>query len=66
MMITSVVLVVALGLFLTEGIRGNTGLTYAVLLLVAELTHLAALAVFNRRGFPGASRRSGRRRDAAA
>jgi membrane protease YdiL (CAAX protease family) len=49
--ITSMVLTVALvGLFLVSGIRGGSGLVYGLLLLLAEGTHLAALAVLNRRG----------------
>lgn len=47
----ALVLTVALaGLFLAEGIRGESGLVYGVLLIVAEATHVAALAVLNRRG----------------
>jgi hypothetical protein len=47
----ALVLTVALaGLFLVEGIRGGSGLVYGVLLIVAEATHVAALAVLNRRG----------------
>jgi len=47
---TALVLVVALaGLFLAEGIRGESGVVYAVLLLLAEATRVAALAVLNRR-----------------
>ncbi len=46
---TAIVLVVALwGLFLADGIRGENGLVYGVLLLVAEAAHLIALAVLNR------------------
>jgi protein-S-isoprenylcysteine O-methyltransferase Ste14 len=49
MTITAVVLVVALaGLFLAAGVRGESGVTYAALLILAELTHLGALAVLNR------------------
>jgi hypothetical protein len=49
--IVAVVLVVALtGLFLAAGVRGESGVTYAALLLLAEATHVAALAYFNRRG----------------
>lgn len=45
-----IVLVVALvGLFMAAGIRGENGLVYGVLLLLAEATHLVALAVLNRR-----------------
>lgn len=48
--ITAVVLVVALaGLFLAAGLRGESGVTYGALLVLAELTHLAALAVLNRK-----------------
>ncbi len=44
------VLIVALvGLFLEAGIRGENGLVYGVLLLVAEVTHLTALFVLNRK-----------------
>ncbi|MBA2383868.1 MAG: hypothetical protein H0V68_04290 [Actinobacteria bacterium] len=44
------VLIVALvGLFLAAGIRGENGLVYGVLLLVAEVTHLTALFVLNRK-----------------
>ena len=50
MSITAGVLTIALaGLFLAEGIRGNSGLTYAALLVAGELVHLTALAVLNRR-----------------
>lgn len=50
MTITAVVLVVVLaGLFLAAGVRGESGLTYAILLLLAEATHFGALAVLNRR-----------------
>jgi hypothetical protein len=38
------------GLFLTEGIRGESGIVYGVLLILAEATHVAALALLNRRG----------------
>ena len=50
--ITAVVLVTALAvLFLAAGVRGESGLVYAslLLLLLAELTHLGALAVLNRK-----------------
>lgn len=51
MTVTALVLVVALaGLFLAAGIRGESGVVYGVLLIVAELTHIAALAALNRRG----------------
>lgn len=44
------VLVLALaGLFLAAGVRGESGVTYALLLLLAEATHLVALAALNRR-----------------
>jgi hypothetical protein len=47
----ALVLTVALtGLFLTEAARGGTGLVYGVLLVLAEATHVAALALLNRRG----------------
>jgi hypothetical protein len=50
MTITTVVLVVVLaGLFLAAGVRGESGATYAILLLLAELTHVGALVVLNRR-----------------
>lgn len=49
--ITALVLTVALvGLFLASGVRGESGLVYGVLLLLAEGTHLAALTLLNRRG----------------
>lgn len=48
--ITAVVLVVGLaGLFLTAGVRGESGVTYAVLLVLAEATHLGTLALLNRK-----------------
>jgi hypothetical protein len=51
MAITGVLLILALAvLFLAEGIRGETGLTYGVLLIAAEITHLVALAILNRTG----------------
>ncbi len=37
-------------LFLASGIRGESGLVYGALLLLVEGTHIAALAVLNRRG----------------
>jgi hypothetical protein len=50
MTFVALVLVVALaGLFLAAGVRGESGVTYAVLLLLAETTHVVALAVLNRR-----------------
>ncbi len=36
-------------LFLASGIRGDSGLVYGLLLLVAETTRLAALAILSRR-----------------
>jgi hypothetical protein len=49
--ITSLVLTVALvALFLASGIRGESGLVFGLLLLLAEGTHVVALAVLNRRG----------------
>ncbi len=49
--ITSLVLAVALvGLFLASAIRGESGLVFGLLLLLAEVTHFVALAVLNRRG----------------
>lgn len=49
--ITSLVLTIALvGLFLAAGLRGESGLVYGALLLLGEATHLAALAILNRRG----------------
>jgi hypothetical protein len=51
MTITAFVLVVALaGLFLAAGVRGESGVTYAALLILAEVVHIGALAVLNRRG----------------
>jgi hypothetical protein len=48
---TAVVLLVALaGLFLVTAARGDNPIVYGVLLLLAEVTHLGALAVLNRRG----------------
>ncbi len=45
------VLVVALvGLFYAAAIRGEHGIVYGVLLLVAEATRLTALTVLNRKG----------------
>ena len=47
---TAMVLIVALvGLFLAAGIRGENGLVYGALLLLAEAVHLVALAVLRRR-----------------
>jgi hypothetical protein len=47
----ALVLTVALaGLFLAAGARGENGLVYGVLLILAEATHIAALALLNRRG----------------
>jgi hypothetical protein len=49
-MLTAVVLIVALAvLFLVTAARGNDPLVYGLLLLLAEVTHLAALATLNRR-----------------
>ena len=49
--ITALVLIAALAvLFLAAGARGESGLTYGALLLLAEATHVCALAVLNRRG----------------
>jgi predicted MFS family arabinose efflux permease len=46
----ALVLTVALaGLFLASGIRGESGLVYGLLLLTAELVHVTAVAVLNRR-----------------
>jgi predicted MFS family arabinose efflux permease len=51
MTVVAVVLTIALaGLFLADAVRGETGLVYGILLVVAEATHVAALAVLNRRG----------------
>jgi hypothetical protein len=45
------VLVFALAiLFLADAVRGETGLVYGVLLLLAEATRLTTLAILNRRG----------------
>ncbi|MEA2141862.1 MAG: hypothetical protein QOI64_292 [Solirubrobacteraceae bacterium] len=50
MTLTALVLLVALaGLFLAAGVRGESGAVYGALLILAELTHIAALAVLNRR-----------------
>jgi hypothetical protein len=47
----ALVLTVALaGLFLAEAVRGGTGLVYGLLLVLAEVTRLATLAVLTRRG----------------
>jgi hypothetical protein len=47
----ALVLTVALaGLFLAAGLRGESGVVYGVLLILAEVTHVAALALLNRRG----------------
>ena len=49
-MLTAVVVIVALtGLFLVTAARGDNPLVYGLLLLLAETTHLVALAVLNRR-----------------
>lgn len=51
MTVVALVLTVALaGLFLAAGVRGESGLVYGVLLILAEATHIAALAVLTRRG----------------
>jgi len=48
--VVAVVLLVGLfGLLIAEGIRGGTGLVYAVLLLAAEVAHVVALGVLIRR-----------------
>jgi hypothetical protein len=48
--LTAVVLIVALaGLFLVTAARGESPLVYGLLLLLAEVTHLVALATLNRR-----------------
>jgi hypothetical protein len=48
--ISAIVLVVALTcLFLAAGIRGENGLVYAGLLILAEATHLGALFALNRK-----------------
>ena len=48
--LTAVVLIVALAvLFLVTAARGENPLVYGLLLLLAETTHLVALAVLNRR-----------------
>ena len=48
--VTALVLTVALALlFLAAGIRGESGVTYGVLLLLAEATHFGMLAALNRR-----------------
>ena len=50
MTVTALVLVVALaGLFLAAGVRGESGLAYGALLVLAEVVHLGALAVLTRR-----------------
>jgi hypothetical protein len=49
--ITSAVLTVALAvLFLASGLRGESGLVFGLLLLLAEGTHFVALAILNRHG----------------
>jgi hypothetical protein len=49
-MLTAAVLSIALaGLFLVTAARGDNPLVYGLLLLLAETTHLVALAVLNRR-----------------
>jgi hypothetical protein len=48
--LTAVVLIVALAcLFLVTAARGDSPLVYGLLLLAAEVTHLGAFAVLNRR-----------------
>ena len=48
--LTAVILIVALAvLFLVTAARGDNPLVYGLLLLLAEVTHLVALAVLNRR-----------------
>jgi hypothetical protein len=48
--LTAVALIVALAvLFLVTAARGESPVVYGVLLLLAEMTHLGALAVLNRR-----------------
>jgi hypothetical protein len=48
--LTALVLIVALaGLFLVAAARGENPIVYGLLLLLAETTHLGALAVLNRR-----------------
>jgi hypothetical protein len=48
--VTGMVLIVALaGLFLVTAARGENPIVYGLLLLLAEVTHLVALAVLNRR-----------------
>lgn len=50
MTVTALVLTIALvGLFLAAGLRGESGVTYGALLILAEVTHIGALAVLNRR-----------------
>ena len=50
MTITAVVTGGALvALFLADAARGGTGLVYGALLVLGELTHVAALAILNRR-----------------
>lgn len=48
--LTAVVLIVALAaLFLVTAAQGESPLVYGLLLLLAEVTHLGALAILNRR-----------------
>jgi hypothetical protein len=50
MTVTAAVVTAALvALFLAAGVRGESGVTYAVLLLLGEATHVVALAVLNRK-----------------
>lgn len=49
-MLTAIVLIIAVaGLFLITAARGENPIVYGVLLLLAEATHLGALAILNRR-----------------
>lgn len=48
--VAAVALVAALfALMIVDGLRGETGLTYALLLVLMEATHLTALVVLTRR-----------------
>lgn len=50
MTVTALVMGVALaGLFLAAGLRGESGVTYGVLLILAEVTHVCAFAALNRK-----------------
>lgn len=44
-----VLVAVLVGLFFAAGLRGENGLVYGVLLLLAEAVHLVALAVLSRK-----------------